>query len=529
MFRTVWRPSSSRSPCQGATPLLVCDRKTMLGMIVLEDIVKPGMRDRFVRLRAMGLRTVMVTGDNPLTAAAIAAQAGVDDFIAQATPEAKLAYIRKEQATGKLVAMMGDGTNDAPALAQADVGVAMNSGTQAAKEAGNMVDLDSDPTKLIEVVEIGKQLLMTRSALTTFSIANDLAKYFAIVPAMFAATLPWLKAFDVMNLHSANSAILSAVIFNALIIPALIPIALKGVTYRPVGADALLRRNLLDLGPRRRHRAVHRHQGDRPGARWHPHLIKTYSWLEFCTPLAPICKKGVNYRATSTSPISGFSALTLILCSVVYPSASLVDRADRLPLSGQRQPHHGRRRKSQSALGSSPSSSPAMSIFSRARPPSATTGGLGRLQLGREQPQAARPRRPAARAHRSLSLAGRTWTGTLVGDDVEKWFRARTIRRRAINAATSRREWASKNSTLLGDWATVVRHDQGLHQAMGQGSSGSCSTHGRRRIPTAKRTGSRRTRPVLLRPRHRRQLRRVASGQWPCTVDVKKGRQGREG
>lgn len=232
----------------GATPLLVCEGSRIAGVVVLEDILKPGMRDRFERLRRMGLRTVMVTGDNPLTAKAIAEQAGVDDFIAQATPEAKLAYIRKEQASGKLVAMMGDGTNDAPALAQADVGVAMNSGTQAAKEAGNMVDLDSDPTKLIEVVEIGKQLLMTRGALTTFSIANDLAKYFAIVPAMFAATLPWLKAFDIMQLHSATSAIMSAVIFNALIIPALIPIALKGVTYRPIGADALLRRNLLFWG-----------------------------------------------------------------------------------------------------------------------------------------------------------------------------------------------------------------------------------------------------------------------------------------
>ena len=233
------------------------------GMVVLEDILKPGMRERFERLRRMGLRTVMVTGDNPLTAAAIAEQAGVDDFIAQATPEAKLAYIRKEQAAGKLVAMMGDGTNDAPALAQADVGVAMNSGTQAAKEAGNMVDLDSDPTKLIEVVEIGKQLLMTRGALTTFSIANDLAKYFAIIPALFAGTLPWLKPFDVMNLHSATSAILSAVIFNAIIIPLLIPIALKGVSYRPVGADALVAPQSADLGPGRRHRPVHRHQAHR--------------------------------------------------------------------------------------------------------------------------------------------------------------------------------------------------------------------------------------------------------------------------
>ncbi|HWB00572.1 MAG TPA: potassium-transporting ATPase subunit KdpB [Pirellulales bacterium] len=233
---------------KGATPLLVADGNRLAGVAVLEDVLKPGMKDRFQRLRQMGLRTVMITGDNKLTAAAIAKAAGVDDFLAEATPEAKLAYIRKEQAEGKLVAMMGDGTNDAPALAQADVGVAMNSGTQAAKEAGNMVDLDSDPTKLIEVVEIGKQLLMTRGALTTFSIANDVAKYFAIVPAMFAGTLPWLKAFDVMNLHSPTSAILSAVIFNAIVIPMLIPIALKGVRYRPVGADALLRRNLLVWG-----------------------------------------------------------------------------------------------------------------------------------------------------------------------------------------------------------------------------------------------------------------------------------------
>jgi K+-transporting ATPase ATPase B chain len=233
---------------RGATPLLVCEGNRVAGLVVLEDILKPGISERFERLRRMGLRTVMVTGDNPLTAKSIAEKAGVDDFIAQATPEAKLAYIRKEQQGGKLVAMMGDGTNDAPALAQADVGVAMNSGTQAAKEAGNMVDLDSDPTKLIEVVEVGKQLLMTRGALTTFSIANDLAKYFAIVPALFASTLPWLRAVDVMRLSNAQSAILSAVIFNAVIIPCLIPIALKGVTYRPVGADALLRRNLLVWG-----------------------------------------------------------------------------------------------------------------------------------------------------------------------------------------------------------------------------------------------------------------------------------------
>jgi K+-transporting ATPase ATPase B chain len=233
---------------KGATPLVVADDGHIAGLVVLEDILKPHMRERFERLRKMGLRTVMITGDNPLTGATIAARAGVDDFLAQATPETKLAYIRKEQEGGKLVAMMGDGTNDAPALAQADVALAMNAGTQAAKEAANMVDLDSDPTKLIEVVEVGKQLLITRGALTTFSIANDVAKYFAIIPALFAGTLPWLKAIDIMHLHSPTSAILSAVIFNALIIPALIPVALKGVKYRPLGADALLRRNLLIWG-----------------------------------------------------------------------------------------------------------------------------------------------------------------------------------------------------------------------------------------------------------------------------------------
>jgi K+-transporting ATPase ATPase B chain len=236
---------------RGATPLAVAENDRILGIVKLEDILKVGIQERFKRLRQMGLRVVMVTGDNPLTARAIAYQAGVDDYIAQATPEAKLAYIRKEQDEGKLVAMMGDGTNDAPALAQADIGVAMNSGTQAAKEAGNMVDLDSDPTKLIEVVEIGKQLLMTRGALTTFSIANDLAKYFAVIPAMFIVTLPGLAVLDIMGLATrggAYSAILAAVIFNAIIIPLLIPIALKGVTYRPVGAGALLRRNLLYYG-----------------------------------------------------------------------------------------------------------------------------------------------------------------------------------------------------------------------------------------------------------------------------------------
>ncbi len=233
---------------KGATPLVVADDSHVAGVISLEDILKPNMKERFDQLRKMGLRTVMITGDNPVTAAAIAAQAGVDDYLAQATPETKLEFIRKEQADGKLVAMMGDGTNDAPALAQADVALAMNAGTQAAKEAANMVDLDSDPTKLLEVVHIGKQLLITRGALTTFSIANDVAKYFAIIPALFAGTLPWLKAVDIMNLHSPTSAILSAVIFNALIIPALIPVALRGVKYRVMGADDLLKRNLFNWG-----------------------------------------------------------------------------------------------------------------------------------------------------------------------------------------------------------------------------------------------------------------------------------------
>jgi K+-transporting ATPase ATPase B chain len=232
----------------GGTPLAVARDKRLLGVIHLKDIVKGGIRERFSSLRQMGIRTVMITGDNPLTAAAIAAEAGVDDFLAQATPENKLSLIREEQAKGKLVAMCGDGTNDAPALAQADVGVAMNTGTMAAREAGNMVDLDSDPTKLIEIVEIGKQLLMTRGALTTFSIANDVAKYFAIIPAMFLAFYPQLRALNVMGLHSPQSAILSAIIFNALIIVALIPLALKGVKYRAEGAGVVLRRNLLVYG-----------------------------------------------------------------------------------------------------------------------------------------------------------------------------------------------------------------------------------------------------------------------------------------
>ena len=308
-------------------------------MVVLEDILKPGIRERFERLRRMGLRTVMVTGDNPLTAAAIAAQAGVDDFIAEATPEAKLAYIRKEQAEGKLVAMMGDGTNDAPALAQADVGVAMNSGTQAAKEAGNMVDLDSDPTKLIEVVEIGKQLLMTRGALTTFSIANDVAKYFAIVPALFAGTLPWLKPIDIMNLHSPTSAILSAVIFNAIIIPLLIPIALKGVTYRPVGADALLRRNLLIWGL---------------GGVIVPFVgIKLIDLvLMVALRLAGLNETKENKTCRDISRrASGCSAFTVVLCCGVYPLVPVGDRADGLPVPGERQPARAVPTASPSARG----------------------------------------------------------------------------------------------------------------------------------------------------------------------------------
>jgi K+-transporting ATPase ATPase B chain len=232
----------------GGTPLVVGEDQVILGTIHLKDIVKPGIRDRFAELRRMGLRTVMITGDNPLTAAAIAREAGVDDFLAQATPEQKLKLIKDEQALGRMVAMTGDGTNDAPALAQADVAVAMNTGTQAAKEAGNLIDLDSDPTKLIEIVEAGKQMLMTRGALTTFSIANDVAKYFAIIPAIFFVALPELNALNIMQLHSPNSAVLSAVIFNALIIIALVPLALRGVRYRPIGAAALLRNNLLIYG-----------------------------------------------------------------------------------------------------------------------------------------------------------------------------------------------------------------------------------------------------------------------------------------
>lgn len=242
------KPAVEKISNSGGTPLVVARDKEIVGVIHLKDVVKGGIRERFDQLRAMGIRTVMITGDNPLTAAAIAKEAGVDDFLAQATPENKMDLIRKEQADGKLVAMTGDGTNDAPALAQADVGVAMNTGTMAAKEAGNMVDLDSNPTKLIEIVEIGKQLLMTRGALTTFSIANDVAKYFAIIPAIFTATYPVLGKLNIMRLHSPESAILSAVIFNALIIVALIPLSLRGVKYRPLGAGALFRNNLFVYG-----------------------------------------------------------------------------------------------------------------------------------------------------------------------------------------------------------------------------------------------------------------------------------------
>ena len=258
ILKAVGRPMSEQAPAfreavdsisrSGGTPLAVTEDGKVLGVIHLKDVVKPGIKERFAALRAMGIRTVMVTGDNPVTAAAIASEAGVDDYIAEATPQDKLAYIKAEQAKGRLIAMCGDGTNDAPALAQADVGVAMQSGTQAAREAGNMVDLDSNPTKLIEVTEIGKQLLMTRGSLTTFSIANDVAKYFAIIPALFLATYPELGALNVMGLATPQSAILSAVIFNALIIVALIPLALKGVAYKPVGAAALLRRNLAVYG-----------------------------------------------------------------------------------------------------------------------------------------------------------------------------------------------------------------------------------------------------------------------------------------
>ena len=270
----------------------------------LKDTVKPDIRDRFAALRAMGIKTVMVTGDNPVTAATIASEAGVDDFIAEATPEDKLAYIRKEQQGGRLIAMCGDGTNDAPALAQADVGVAMQTGTQAAREAGNMVDLDSNPTKLIEIVEIGKQLLMTRGSLTTFSIANDVAKYFAIIPALFIVTYPELGALNIMKLASPQSAILSAVIFNALIIIALIPLALKGVAYRPVGAAALLAPQPPHLWRRRHHRALHRHQGHRH------HRLRPSSRLRL-----------THHAPAYSAPAVVLIVLMTLLTGVIYPYA----------------------------------------------------------------------------------------------------------------------------------------------------------------------------------------------------------------
>ena len=267
--------TSKRLPALGGTPLVVAENSTALGVIYLKDIVKGGLKERLARLRAMGIRTIMITGDNPLTAAVIAREAGVDDFLAEAKPKDKMDLIKREQGKGKLVAMTGDGTNDAPALAQADVGVAMNSGTQAAKEAGNMVDLDSNPTKLIEIVEIGKQLLMTRGALTTFSIANDVAKYFAIIPAMFAGAFPVLNALNIMYLHSPQSAILSAVVFNAIIIVALIPLALKGVKYRTQSRRSAATAKPAHLWRRWRHRAVHRHQGHRHAARRHAPGMKS--------------------------------------------------------------------------------------------------------------------------------------------------------------------------------------------------------------------------------------------------------------
>ena len=386
----VERPSPTW-PSKGATPLLVSEGSRIAGMVVLEDILKPGIAERFERLRRMGLRTVMVTGDNPLTAEAIAEQAGVDDFIAEATPEAKLAYIRKEQAGGKLVAMMGDGTNDAPALAQADVGVAMNSGTQAAKEAGNMVDLDSDPTKLIEVVEIGKQLLMTRGALTTFSIANDVAKYFAIVPALFAATLPWLKPLDIMGLHSATSAILSAVIFNAIIIPLLIPIALKGRQVSPRRGRRPAPPQPADLGPGRRDRPVHRHQADRHDPGRLASVSRSENWSQ---------NMSAHLRANLWLLV-----LTVLLCSVLYPlvllgigqtlfhdkaQGSLLTDAQRQSdrLAAHRPAVHGRRVFPTPAFGG---------VVQRGR--------LRRFQLGGQQLPASRPRGTPAWPDREISPA----------------------------------------------------------------------------------------------------------------------------
>ena len=311
---------------QGGTPLAVALDDRALGVIHLKDIVKGGIRERFDQMRAMGIRTVMITGDNPLTAAVIAEEAGVDDFLAEATPEAKMELIKREQAQGKLVAMTGDGTNDAPALAQADVGVAMNTGTMAAKEAGNMVDLDSNPTKLIEIVEIGKQLLITRGALTTFSIANDVAKYFAIIPAMFVVAYPELDGLNVMQLHSADSAILSAVIFNAIIIVMLIPLALRGVKFRAIPAAATAPLQPARVRAGRHHRAVHRHQGHRPA------------------PGRP--QPGELGRRIMTRHLNVALRMTLVtavLLGLLYPLAITGHRAGRVPRRRRREPGQGGR------------------------------------------------------------------------------------------------------------------------------------------------------------------------------------------
>ena len=330
-FATTWK----RLPAQGGTPLVVAENATALGVIYLKDIVKGGLKDRLARLRAMGIRTIMITGDNPLTAAVIAREAGVDDFLAEAKPKDKMDLIKREQGKGKLVAMTGDGTNDAPALAQADVGVAMNSGTQAAKEAGNMVDLDSNPTKLIEIVEIGKQLLMTRGALTTFSIANDVAKYFAIIPAMFAGVFPVLDALNIMYLHSPQSAILSAVIFNALIIVALIPLALEGREVRAQGRRHSAAPQPADLRRRRHHRSVHRHQGHRhvPGSPA-PGIIARSKEIQSCNPqlrpLLRITRRSSHPSRTCTDQPAPakhsvwrtsirFTLLTTVLLGLGYP------------------------------------------------------------------------------------------------------------------------------------------------------------------------------------------------------------------
>ncbi len=326
---------SSAVASKGATPLVVADGARIVGVVVLEDILKPHMSERFERLRKMGLRTVMITGDNPLTAATIATRAGVDDFLAEATPETKLAYIRKEQAEGKLVAMMGDGTNDAPALAQADVALAMNAGTQAAKEAANMVDLDSDPTKLIEVVEIGKQLLITRGSLTTFSIANDVAKYFAIIPALFAGTLPWLKAIDIMHLHSPTSAILSAVIFNAIIIPAAHPGRAQGSRLPGARRRRAAAQEPACLGAGGRRRTLYRHQTDRPRHGGSPPgelTIKEayYGTIPFEKHFAVVLRRDYLLLRLSAGPMGG--------------------RPGLLSLSGQRQPGAGTGR--QAVVGS---------------------------------------------------------------------------------------------------------------------------------------------------------------------------------